>query len=112
MTFSLKEIFGKLARVKNIGLISAILVLGILMCTLDSLPAHDTGGGVERDIAKLCSQVIGEKPYVSVNTDGSGSIVGIAVVFDGAEQPDVKLKITEMLSTLYDIPSSRVYVTS
>lgn len=114
MSLSFKDALAYLGRMKNIGLIVAAVILGIFLCTIDSdfsLNKSNSISSTERDIAELCREVIGSEPYVSVNTDSIGSITGIAIVIDGKENDSVKLRITEMLATLYSISSSRIYVT-
>ena len=114
MSLSFKDALAYLGRIKNIGLIAAALILGKFLCTIDSDFSFNNSGGVnstEKDIAELCREVIGSEPYVSVNSDQLGTITGIAIVIDGKENDSVKLKLTEMLATLYSISSSRIYVT-
>ncbi len=114
MAFTLKDSLAQLKRVKNLGLISAVLVIGILLCMAGDITSLNSGSGktVKADIERLCVELTGNKVYVSVNTDHSDRLVGIAVILKEGDSATLRLKLTEMLSTLYAIPASRIYVTS
>ncbi|MBO7148759.1 MAG: hypothetical protein J6V93_02775 [Clostridia bacterium] len=108
----ISEMLLRLKRVKNIGLISALLVLGVLLCTFEAVPLQSGAGEtrLEEKIERLCIELAGDGVYVSVNTDVAGELVGIALILNKEENAKLKLELTEMLSTLYGIPSSRIYV--
>ena len=112
MQASLKELFLRIKRIKNIGLISVRLLLGVMLCVIEVLPVQNglTGGRLEDKIERLCCELVGEEVYVSVNTGIAGEPVGIALILNKEDNARIKLELTQMLSTLYGIPSSRIYV--
>ena len=79
----------------------------------------------ESRVEALCNEMYGVKnakvmisyeTVVSASTFGFGSentqkICGIAVVCDGGGDPNVQLRIHNMLSALFQIPSTKISVT-
>ena len=112
MQFSLSDSFSRLKRIKNIGIIAVLLLTGVLLCTVEAFSLRNTisDNSLEKKIEELCCELAGDIVYVSVNTDSTGALVGIALILDKEENVKLKLELTEMLSTLYGIPSSRIYV--
>ena len=106
------NMLSRLKRVKNIGLISVLLVIGIVLCTVEALPLQGKTGEarLEEGVEELCLELAGGDVYVSVNTDAAGELLGIALILSREENAKLKLELTEMLSILYGIPSSRIYV--
>ena len=111
---SLKSIFKQLSGIKNIKLLAVILLLGILLCVAD-IPDISAGShgstSYERDIKKLCQHIVDCEVHVSVSTNSAGDIAGIVIIIDTVT-PDTALKLTEMLTALYSVPSYRIFVTS
>ncbi len=101
-----------ISKIKNIWLIIAVVVLGVILCLYDPSPiSDDNTSAYEHEIGELCRRVTNSEPYVSVNSKTSGIIDGVVIILDGVSSPSISLKITEMLSALYSVPSSRIYVT-
>ncbi|MBE6605937.1 MAG: hypothetical protein E7635_02730 [Ruminococcaceae bacterium] len=112
MLSSIQVWMNRLSKTKNIWLIISILVFGILLCLYDGMPTNNNHDSeYEKEIAELCKRVTGNKPYVSINGNTIEPIQGVVIIFDFNTSSNVCLKITEMLSALYSVPSSRIYIT-
>lgn len=113
MTEKITKALSKLSGFKSIGVASIILLIGIFFCLIephaDVYNAPDVD--YEKEIVRLCTETVGQKPYVSVDYEKSGEISGVAVIVDSGDNATVRLKLTEMISTLYALPYSRIYVT-
>ncbi len=88
-----------------------LLFLGIIFMSLNIAPSDPTPA-LEKQIKALCESVDGVSDAfvaVSVSADGSAPC-GIAVVCSGGDSPSVKLALTDMLSRLFNIPTSSVCI--
>lgn len=107
------DILAGLKRKKGIGVIMLAVLLGVMLCLIT--PSQSTSGEsaakCEKKIARLCFAAVGSEPYVSVNRESDGTVVGVVVVLERGDDPATRLKVTEMISTLYSVSSSHVYVT-
>ena len=109
----IKKAVKALGNGKRAGVMLMLLLVGVL---LTAFGADEISFSSKVDEAKkieeLCERVCPDSEvYVTVNTDASGRVTGIAVVCESGNHAGVKLTICEMLSTLYSIPSSQIYVT-
>ncbi len=113
MTELVKKAVKAIGGGKRAGIMAALLALGVLLTAFG-------GGGrffelrtdEAKKIERLCEKVCPDtEVYVTVNTDTTGRVTGIAVVCEGGNNAAVKLTVCEMLSTLYSIPTSQIYVT-
>ena len=113
MTDFIKKAVKSLGDGKRAGVMLMLLLIGVL---LTAFGADGVSFNSKVDEAKkikaLCERVCpASEVYVTVNTDAGGKVTGIAVVCESGNRAGVKLTICEMLSTLYSIPSSQIYVT-
>lgn len=116
MTEIIKKAVKSLGGAKNAGIMALFLALGIALTLFggegSGIISSESRGGEEKKIERLCERVCPDADvYVTVNTNSVGDVTGIAVVCSGGNSAGVKLTICEMLSTLYSIPSSQIYVT-
>lgn len=107
------DILAGLRRKKGIGVILFAVVLGVMLCLIapSQSKSVESTARCEKKIAQLCLAAVGSEPYVSVNRDTDGTVIGVVVVLERGDEPTARLRVTEMISTLYSIPSSHVYVT-
>lgn len=112
MLSSIQVWLSRLSKTKNIWFIIVILAFGILLCLYDGMPSSDNHDSeYEKEIAELCRRITGNKPYVSISGNTIEPIQGVVIIFDHTTSSTISLKITEMLSALYSVPSSRIYIT-
>ncbi len=114
MTDFIKKAVKALGSGKRAGIMAALIVLGILLTAFgaDGVSLFEFPSDEAKKIERLCEKVCPDtEVYVTVNTDTTGRVTGIAVVCERGNSAGVKLTICEMLSTLYSIPSSQIYVT-
>ncbi len=99
-----------LARILPVILLGAALII---------IGAVFSGGEEERgeertaseDIAELCSEIEGVgECRVSVAYNEEGSVYGVAVLCDGADNPEVKRRLVDLFSSLYGIGANRITV--
>lgn len=109
-------LIGFLKRSKSLGIIAAVLILGILLMLIGgsggaSFSGHGTDS-LEKRVEKLCTQIAGVSDvHVMITADaGSDTVRGVALVCSGGEMPEIKLKLTNLLCALFEIPSSAVSV--
>lgn len=99
---------------KRAGIMSLLILLGVLLTAFgaNGLALPESDSDQEKKIERLCEKVCpNTEVYVTINTDSMNRVTGIAVVCEKGNSAGVKLAICEMLSTLYSIPSSQIYVT-
>lgn len=110
----IKELFEKFTKLKHSGLLLAALVIGILLILVpfEGSNSFDSKVTPEENIRELCERICKSDIYVTVSTNSLGDISGVALVLTDGDTPGVKLKLTEAVSTLYSLPSSKIYVTA
>ena len=114
MTDFIKKSIKAFGSGKRGVIMALLLVLGVLLTAFGSSSVIFPELRVDesKKIEQLCERVCPDtEVYVTVNTDVTGRVLGIAVVCERGNNAGVKLTICEMLSTLYSIPSSQIYVT-
>ena len=114
MTEFLKKAIKATGGGKHAGIMAVLLALGIILTVFgaDGMTLFEARTDEAKKIVKLCEKVcLDTEVFVTVNTDTTGRVTGIAVVCEKGNSAGVKLTICEMLSTLYSIPSSQIYVT-
>ena len=111
MTDFIKKAVKAIGGGKYAAIMAVLLVIGVLLTAFgEGFP--ELRGNEEKKIERLCERVCPDaEVYVTVNTDVSGRVTGIAVVCEKGNRAGVKLTVCEMLSTLYSIPISQIYVT-
>ncbi len=109
---SVGAFIGFLREKKSIWLIAVILVLGVaLMLFGREGTANVSGNDTEARVRELCEHIDGVyNVHVMIRFEGENTVGGIAVVCDGGDTPGVKLKLTEVLCSLFNIPSGSVCV--
>lgn len=94
------------------------LALGLILIFIGS---RDDGGDMsevdeEERLAEICSGIagVGECKVILYYTPDSGRdeprIESVIVVCDGADSADVRLRLTEMLSSFFGIGTNRIKV--
>lgn len=102
---------GFLREKKSMWIIAVVLALGIgLMLfgreSTSYVGSHDT----ELRVKELCERIDGVfDVHVMIRLEND-TVKGIAVVCDGGDRAEVKLKLTEILCSLFSIPSGSVSV--
>ena len=115
-----KRIIGYFKGKKDLALIVIALALGLILIFLggkvDSEPEAEEVGEEER-IATACSRIdgVGECTvylYYSPSDSHSKaeSVESVIVVCEGADSPDVRLRLTEMLSSFFGIGTNRIRI--
>ena len=103
---------------KSVALISLTLALGLILIFIggrnDGVEIADVG--IEERLSVACSGVDGVgECEVLVYYSSSGSrdgekVESVIVICDGADSADVRLRLTEMLSSFFGIGSNRIRV--
>ena len=103
---------GSIARLLPIFVIGMLLLIvgsGILSGSDKSEPAASVSS--EGELSELCSAIDGVgRCKVMMTEDSKGQIIAVAVLCDGAESARVRASITELISSLYSIRSSRIAI--
>ena len=128
----------KLALKKNkrIAILALTLVLGIVLCLCFSGKEKAEVGGevsleeykekMESELSELCSSIEGVGKCKVTLTFSSGAennykgsqllsskpptVLGVAVACRGADKISVKSSLTELFTSLFDIPSNRIAI--
>lgn len=107
---TVKNLISSVKKIKHIKLILVAVAVGVFLCIYSPPASSPSGvGDFENTISELCHELCGTTPYVSVESDSFGAPSGVVVLLTKAND-NVKLKITEMLVCLYDIPANRIYI--
>ena len=109
-------LIGFLKKNKSFGIIAAALILGILLMLFGGSGGTSFAGNntasLEKRVEELCARISGVSDVhvmITVDTD-KDTVRGVALVCTGGELPDVKLKLTNLLCALFEIPSSAISV--
>ena len=114
-----KRFFKYLKEKKDVVGVAIFVALGLVLLILGGRSADvstDELDGIEERIAEACSNMdgVGEcSVYVYYSSDGShgeSEVESVIVVCDGADSVEVRLKLTEMLSSFFGIGSNRVKI--
>lgn len=116
---------------KNLLLIGAAVILGVLLILLggkgltddkdDGYPASNDEIRVQRfvesidgagKVSVIVTRAEGASGGYTSGGDGEAGIRGIAVSASGAADPKVRQKIILLLSSAFDIPTNKIYVSS
>ncbi len=107
---SLKNLLSTLKNIRHIKLILAFLAVGILLCIYSPVNTlHSERRDIEATISELLYEFCGADAYVCVESDSLNEPVGVVILLPGAND-GTRLKINEMLVSLYNIPSNRIYI--
>lgn len=112
-----KSFFSFLTR-GGVGKLLPLLLLGILLFVIGSgffekeeIKSEQTELSAEEQLTLVCSGVEGVGRCKVMTTENSeGKICAAVVLCEGADSPTVRLKLTELICSLYGIRSSRVAV--
>lgn len=108
---SVSKFFTYMRDKKGVWFILAALIAGCFLMMFDNDGGTYKKGGTEDSLKKFCAEIDGvSEVSVMVTDDGEGNILGIAVICDEGDDPSVKLKLTEMLCSLYDLSFDSVCV--
>jgi hypothetical protein len=110
----LKGILDKFTKLRHSGLIIAAMIIGLVLVLFptDGFGTQNSHSSPERSIRELCERICHSNIYVTVSTNSLGDICGVALVLDGGDTPQIRLKLTEAVSTLYSLSSSKIYITA
>ena len=105
---------GSLGKLITILLIASVAILALSILT-DSKDGRkqiiDSDGGDEERLCSILSGIKGAGDVdVIVKSDDDCKVVGVIVSAEGGENPIVANKLTNGVSTLYNIPVSSVIV--
>lgn len=105
-------IIGYLRGKKSVVIIAVMLLFGVcLMLFGGGELSKEKSASIEERVEALCERTLGASDIsVMVMTGVDGEVCGVAVVCRGGEDASVRLTLTEMLTALFGIPSSRVSV--
>lgn len=102
---------------KSVVLIAIALALGLILIFIGS---YDKGGDaavpdIEERLSAACAAVsgVGECEVMIYFTEGdekSGSVESVIVICEGADSVDVRLRLTEMISSFFGIGTNRVRI--
>ncbi len=97
---------------KSLWLILTVLILGVgLMLSGRSGVTNAVQSDTEVRVKELCEKIDGVYDvHVMIVYENETDVRGIAVVCDGGDNAAIKLKLTEILSSLFKIPSGAVSV--
>ena len=103
---------GSLGKLITILLIASVAILALSILT-DSKDGRkqiiDSDGGDEERLCSILSGIKGDVDVI-VKYDDDCKVVGVIVSAEGGENPIVANKLTNGVSTLYNIPVSSVIV--
>ena len=108
----------RLREKKESAVILIILALGLILLFLGSYEKKaEPEAGLEARISEACSGVEGVGEccvYIYYSGDSSrtesDSVESVLVVCEGADSVDVRLRLTEMLSSFFGIGSNRIRI--
>lgn len=105
---------GSLGRIVTVLLIASILILSLNILTGSKdgrKQIVDTDGASEERLCSILSGIKGAGDVdVIVKYDDDSNVVGVIVSASGGDNPIVANKLTNGVSTLYNIPVSSVIV--
>ena len=112
----LKHLMGR----RELWRVALILALGLFLIIIGSGSEDDTEEseiGIEERLAEVCTDVDGVgECYVLVyyspikSRADEASVESVIVVCEGADSTDVRLRLTEMISSFFGIGTNRVRV--
>ena len=95
---------------KSLWIIAVILALGIVMMMLGSTDNKGTADDTELRVKELCEKIEGVNDVHVMVVYKKDDVGGIAVVCEGGGNAAIRLKLTELLTSLFGIPSGAVSV--
>lgn len=116
---------GNLAKKKWFVPIVIITLFLIAISSFNrSIESEENADTLEKRLEDVCIAISGaEKATVMITyekhdaetfwsaSDDASKISGIAVICDSGDDPNVQLKIMNMLKALFDLPSTRITIT-
>lgn len=103
---------------KNLPVIAIALAMGLILIFMGN-EGEDTASvqvGIEEQLADACSGMDGVGECVVMvyyspdGTKDESEIESVIVICDGADSSDVRLRLTEMLSSFFGIGTNRIRV--
>lgn len=112
--------FDKITGKENITkVITIMLIVSIVILALSIFSETDDGrkqiidmdGGTETRLCNALSSIEGVgEVEVMIQTDSNDEVAGVIVIAEGGSNPVIANKLTQGVSTLYNIPVSNVIV--
>jgi hypothetical protein len=95
-----------------------VLALGLVLVFMGSRDdaSIKTKTGKEEELAEICSEISGVGEcglilhYAPVGAENEGRIESVIVICDGADSAEVRLRLTEMLSSFFGIGTNRIKI--
>ena len=112
-----KRLWRYVSEKKSVALIAIALALGLILIFIgsrDDDAARNIDESLEQRLSAACSAVdgVGEcTVLVYYSPDGKeNEIESVIVICEGADSVDVRLRLTEMLSSFYGIGTNRIRI--
>ncbi len=112
-----KRLFRYVSEKKSVALIAIALALGLILIFIGSRDDDDAVSpdeSPEQRLSTACSAVdgVGECTVLVYYSPDSKEkeIESVIVICDGADSVDVRLRLTEMLSSFYGIGANRIRI--
>lgn len=113
-----KNLYRFLKDKKSVALVAIALGLGLLMIFLGGreTKSEEQQAGLEERLAEACSGVsgVGECTvmiyYSPADARDGEAVESVIVICDGAESSEVRLRLTEMLSSFFGIGANRIRI--
>ena len=114
-----KRFFRFIKDKKDITGVALVVALGLILIFLGGkgdTPALESDGDLEEKISTACSGVegVGECEvflyFAPTDAKGGEEVVSVIVVCEGADSVEVKLRLTNMLSSFFGIGTNRIRI--
>ena len=114
-----KRFFRFVKEKKDITKVALVVALGLILIFLGGkgdAPVTESDVDMEERIAIACSGVegVGECEvflyFAPVGNKGAEEVVSVIVVCEGADSVEVKLRLTNMLSSFFGIGTNRIRI--
>ena len=102
-----------LKRGNGLWRVAIALALGILLIALGSLVgiSSEEVTGLEDELSAICSATDGVgEARVMISYGEEGEVYAVAVLCEGAENPQVRARIVKLVGSLYGIGANRITV--
>ena len=113
-----RRIYRYLKDKRSVWLAAIVLALGLILIFMGSADDDGTSGGAgqEERLEQICSGIAGVGEcqvilhYSPDDKGDAGRIESVIVVCEGADSSDVRLRLTEMLSSFFGIGTNRIKI--